>query len=71
MSKNKHGKLYHKNNEETNAEFSALGDLDSVASVTEYTGLIQTPPQNDYQNEAYKSIANIPDQTNKKKNTKK
>ena len=66
-SKNKQGVLQ-------NREHHALSDEDmleimnTVASSTECTGLIQTPPSNDEEAESYTDIYSIPQPENKKHN---
>ena len=47
-----------------NYSFDILEDLNTVASVTECTGLIQIPPTNPEESEAYSDIYVIPNQVN-------
>ena len=62
-----------KENEKALEEFSALDDITGVASATECTGLMQIPPLNSEQAEAYGEIYEVPKQVNiiPKKHTKK
>ena len=62
-----------KENKKTLEEFSALDDITGVASATECTGLMQIPPLNDEQADAYGEIYDVPKQVNviPKKHTKR
>lgn len=48
-------------------EFDIMNNENTVASMTECTGLIQIPPQNDAQAEAYADIYAVPKQVNRTK----
>ena len=37
-----------------------LNDMESVASDTEYTGLYPTPPENEWEEESYEDIYDMP-----------
>ena len=37
-----------------------LNDMESVASATEYTGLYPTPPENEWEEESYEDIYDMP-----------
>ena len=47
--------------------FDIMNNSNTVASATECTGLIQIPPENDYQAEAYSDIYTVPKTVSKAK----
>lgn len=53
-----------KDNKRKNYSYAILDDINSVASVTECTGLIQIPPTNEDESESYSNIYVIPNQVN-------
>ena len=59
MNKEKKQKI-----DEFEFEFDILNKTNAVASATEFTGLIQIPPQNEAEANSYADIYAVPEQVN-------
>ena len=52
---------------EDEIDYDMMGDISSVASATEYTGLMYLPPDDEYQEESYNEIYSAQKPIKKKK----
>ena len=63
----KYGEKPNKNYDpEEEIDYDALSDSNSVASATECTGLMYSPPEDEFEAESYSDIYKIPKTPNKK-----
>jgi hypothetical protein len=60
------------NTQNDNSQDDLFFDLDDIASATECTGLIPTPPESEAEAESYTQLYSIPkpQESNKKKNSR-
>ena len=56
----KRGGIFLKKNPKVKFDLDLIDEQNAVASATEYTGLIQIPPENDWERDAYCDIYTVP-----------